>query len=33
MQMDVEEGAKKRMFDDLGFSSITSAITDDKVNQ
>jgi hypothetical protein len=33
MQMDIGEGAKKHMFDDLGFSLVTSATPDDKVNQ
>ena len=32
-QVDVGEGAKKRMLDEMTFSSVTSDITDGKANQ
>ena len=32
-QMDAGVGAKKRMLDEMTFSSVTSDIPDDKVNQ
>ena len=33
LQMDVGEGARKRVLDEMSSSSVTSDIPDDKVNQ